>query len=293
MTIGPQLQKLSLTRQCFFLIKTINTHSLLINAYTAVNYWLKTGVSTFPQEHYILSRTVHDLSDESHYSHELRTSYIRHRNVHHNAARHFNYRVPFWLKRGQPLQHRTTRPITSQHNTTQHNATQQCHEHGPPTQRGVLIVPHQRHHELRSGPIESMSGHLNPDRIRIGRRRVHPGRREPIWIGSVRHGFEIDPIWIELSRHGLEWEPKWIGSVRHGFEMNPIWIGLPRMSSIENRNGSGRSDIASDMGWTVPIWSRVRADMDRVGPLWIRHRPDMDWLGRHGFRCEQLWVGAV
>ena len=33
--------------------------------------------------------------------------------------------------------------------------------------------------------------------------------------------------------------------------------------------------------------------MDRVGPLWIRHRPDKDWLGRHGLRCEQLWVGTT
>ena len=75
---------------------------------------LKTGLSTFPQEQHIFSRTVQDFSAEGHYSHELGTAYTRHRIAHRNTAQHFNSRVPFWLKRGQSLQHRTT-----QRNTTQ------------------------------------------------------------------------------------------------------------------------------------------------------------------------------
>ena len=133
-----------------------------------------------------------------------------------------------------------------------------------------------------------MSGHLNPGRARIGRRRFHHGRRKPIWVGSDRHGFDRDPIWIGLHQHVSEWEPIWIGSAHYGFEVDPIWIGLLRMSLIESLHGAGRSDTASDMDWIGPMWRRVKTDMGRVDPLWARHRPDMDWLGRHGFQCKHL-----
>ena len=75
--------------------------------------------------------------------------------------------------------------------------------------------------------------------------------------------------------------------------MDPTEVDWPDMDSIDNRDGSGRSDIASDMGWVAPIRTRVRTDLVRVGSIWNRHRSDMDWLGRHGFHGGQLWVGSV
>ena len=138
-----------------------------------------------------------------------------------------------------------------------------------------------------------MSGHLKPGRIRIGCRRFHHGRREPIWIGSGRHGFDSEPIWIELHQHVLEWGPIWIGSVNYGSEMDPKWIVLLRTSSIESLHGAGRSDAASDVVGLARYGVGRGGDMDRVGPLWIRHRSDMDWLDRHGFHCEQLWVAPA
>ena len=158
---------------------------------------LKTSLSTFPQEQHIFSRTVHDFSAEGHYSHELGTACTRHRIAHRNTAQHFNSRVPFWLKRGQSLQHRTT-----QRNTTQRlqYKSEPCLAQSDPSRTHIwLIRTHVGSQAFASDldvnglePIHSLSV---PCLIHIGSRAgsidsmSDPKRLRPTWIGMDWNNF--------------------------------------------------------------------------------------------------------
>ena len=204
-------------------------------------YLLKTGLSTFPLEQHIFSRTVHDFSAEGHYSHELGTAYTRHRIAHRNTAQHFNSRMPFWLKRGQSLQRRTT----------QRNRTQRLQYNSEPCL-------------AQSDPSRTHSWLI---RTHVGSQNVciRPGLE---WI--VANSLHIRSVPDSIGPHNGSKS----GSVEPMSDpkrLHPTWIvmGWSQFNPYTSRARRNRTHIGSRSGSIEPM-----SDPKHLRPTWL----GMDWI---------------